>query len=68
MRPEDAERAVLPLFLADARVNRNRREIAFTQQLVQFRGADGALDKDDDLVELEVIKELVQLPVLLTLL
>lgn len=48
-------------------MNRNRREVAFTQQLVQFRSTDGALDEDNDLVELQVIKKFIELPVLLTL-
>jgi hypothetical protein len=33
----------------------------------QFSGTEGALDEDDDLVELKLIKQLVQLTVLLLL-
>lgn len=57
----------LPLLLADTRVDRDGREVALPQQLVQLSGTDGALDEDDNLVELEVVKELVELPVLLAL-
>lgn len=68
MKPNTAGRVVLPLLLADARVNRNGGEVAFAEQLVQFGGTDGALDEDDDLVELQVIEKFVQLSVLLTFL
>lgn len=42
-------------------------EVALAQQLVQLIRTEGALDEDDDLVELEVIQKLVQLSVLLRL-
>lgn len=58
----------VPLFLADTRVDRDGREVALPQQLVQLGGTDGALDEDDDLVKLEIIQKLVELPVLLALL
>ena len=57
----------IPLLLAHAGVYCNGGEIAFPKQLVQLGRANGALDKDDDLVELEVIEELVELAVLLAL-
>ncbi len=55
----------IPLFLTDARVHGNAREVAFAQELVQFGGPQRALDEDDDLVEFEVVQEFVQLAVLL---
>jgi hypothetical protein len=58
----------IPLLLADARVHSDRGEVALAQQLVELGGPNGALDEDDDLVELEIIKQLVELPVLLLLL
>lgn len=57
----------LPLLLAHARVDRDGREVAFPKQLVQLRRTQGALDKDDDLVELKLVEKLVQLAVLLVL-
>ncbi len=56
-----------PFLLAHARVDSNRREVALAQQLVQLGSTDSALDKDDDLVELEVVQKVVELPVLLIL-
>ena len=58
----------LPLLLADTRVNSDGREVALPQQLVELSGTDSALDEDDDLVELQVVKQLIQLTVLLLLL
>lgn len=46
----------VPLLLAHTRVNRDGGEVALPQQLVELGGTDGALDKDDDLVELQVVK------------
>lgn len=45
----------------------NRGKVALAEQLVQLGSTDGALDKDDDLVELELIEEVVELAVLLLL-
>lgn len=58
----------IPLLLADTRVNRDGGEVALAKQLVQLSGAESALDEDNDLVELKLIQQLVQLPVLLLLL
>jgi hypothetical protein len=55
-------------FLADARVDGDRGEVALAEKLVQLSGTSGAPDKNDDLVELEVIEKLVELAVLLLLL
>lgn len=57
----------LPLLLADTRVNCDTGEVALAQQLIQLVGTLGALDKDDDLVEFEVVQKLIQLAVLLLL-
>lgn len=46
----------------------DRGEVALAQELVELGGPKRALDEDDDLVELEVVEQLVQLPVLLPLL
>lgn len=58
----------LPLLLADTRVDSDGREVALAQELVKLRSTQGALDEDDDLVELELIEQLVELAVLLALL
>lgn len=44
------------------------REVALAQQFVELSGAKSALDEDDDLVELQLVKQLVELTVLLALL
>jgi hypothetical protein len=58
----------IPLLLADARVHSDRGEVALAKQLVQLGGAKRRLDKDDDLVELQLVKKLIKLTILLTLL
>lgn len=57
----------LPLLLADTGVDSDAGEITLAQQLVELVGALGALDEDDDLVELQVVQQVVQLAVLLLL-
>jgi hypothetical protein len=42
-------------------------EVAFTEDLVEFGGSESALDEDDDLVELESVKEVAQFSILLSL-
>ena len=44
------------------------RETALSEQLVQFDRTADALDKNDDLVEVEGVEEVVELAVLLYLL
>lgn len=61
------KRKYIPLLLANTRVDSNRGEVALAQQLVKLVGASGALDEDDDLVELKVVEQVVQLAVLLLL-
>lgn len=46
----------VPLLLAHTRVNRDGGEVALPQQLVELGGTNGALDEDDDLVELQVVQ------------
>lgn len=57
----------IPLLLAHARVHRNAGKVALAQELVELGGTQSRLDKDDDLVELEIVQELIELPVLLAL-
>ncbi len=57
----------LPFLLADAGVNRDGREVAVLQKLVKFGCTKGTLNEDDCLVELKLIKQLIQLSVLLLL-
>jgi len=57
----------IPLLLADTGVDRGAREVALAEQLVKLGAAQGRANEDDDLVELEVIEEVVELPVLLAL-
>lgn len=49
-------------------MDRDRGEVALAQELVKLGGAKSALDEDNDLVELELVEKLVELPVLLPLL
>lgn len=48
-------------------MNSDAGEVALAEQLVQLVGTLSALNEDDDLVELKVVKEVVQLAVLLLL-
>ena len=48
-------------------MDRNRGEVAFAKQLVELGRTDGALDENNDLVELEIVEKLVELTVLLSL-
>lgn len=48
-------------------MNCDRREVTLAEELVELSGAQGALDKDDDLVKLHIVKKLVELAVLLLL-
>lgn len=43
-------------------------EVALDEQLVQFRGPSDGVDEDHELVELEGIQQIDELPVLLVLL
>lgn len=57
----------VPLLLTDARVDSNAGEVTLAQQLIELSRTKSALDEDDDLVELEVIEQVVELPILLSL-
>ena len=54
----------IPLSLGQTRVNADRREVALLQQRIELRSARNRLDKDTDLVELEVVEQVVELAVL----
>ena len=45
----------------------DRREVAFSEELVKLGGSESALDENDDLIELEGIEQVVELSVLLAL-
>lgn len=45
----------------------NGREVALAQQLVQLSGTERRLDEDDDLIILELIEEVIELAILLSL-
>ena len=57
----------IPFFLLDARVNCGTGEVALAQKVVKLLASLGGANEDDDLVELQLIEEVVELPVLLTL-
>lgn len=46
-------------------MNSNTWEVTLPQELVKLCRTDGTLNEDDDLVELKVVKELIELAVLL---
>ena len=48
-------------------MNCNAGEIAFAEQLVELSRTKCALDKDDNLVELKTVKQVVKFAILLTL-
>mmetsp|Transcript_23900 Transcript_23900/g.56458 ORF Transcript_23900/g.56458 Transcript_23900/m.56458 type:complete len:273 (+) Transcript_23900:96-914(+) len=53
--------------LLHSTVDTDRREVTFSQQTVQFLGTRNFTDEDNDLVELECVKQVVQLTVLVSL-
>ena len=57
----------IPLLLRDTRVDGDTGEVALAQKLVELGGTESALDEDDDLVEFQLVKEVVELAVLLGL-
>ena len=56
------------LILADTRVDRSAGEVTLAEELVELGATLSRSHKDDDLVELKRVKEVVELSVLLTLL
>lgn len=64
----ERSRLDIPLLLADTRVHSDGREVALPEELVELGGTEGALDENDDLVELQLVEKLVELTVLLALL
>ena len=61
------ERLYVPFLLTNTGVDSNGWEVALAQQLVEFSCSESALDEDDDLVEWNKVKNLVELSVLLLL-
>lgn len=57
----------IPLLLGNTRVHCDRREVTLLEQLVQFCSSLSALHKDNGLVELQLIKQLIEFAVLLLL-
>ena len=57
----------VPLLLGNTGVDGDTGEVALAQKLVKLGGTEGALDEDDDLVELQLVEEVVELAVLLGL-
>jgi hypothetical protein len=47
-------------------MDRNARETAFAEELIELRAARSALDENNDLVELELVEEFIELSVLLS--
>ena len=45
----------------------NTGKIAFSEKLIELSGSQGALDEDNDLIELERIQEFVEFPVFFSL-
>jgi hypothetical protein len=46
----------IPLFLRNTGVDGDTGEVALAQKLVELGGTKGALDEDDDLVELQLVE------------
>lgn len=57
----------LPLFLTHTRVNRDAGKVTFAKKFIQLGGPEGTFDENDNLVELQRVKQLVELPVFLRL-
>lgn len=57
----------IPFFLLDTGVDSGAGEVALAQKVVELLASLGRANEDDDLVELQLIEEVVELPVLLTL-
>lgn len=57
----------LPLLLTDTRVHGHRREVALAQKTIELRGTNCALDEDDDLVVVQLVKNVVETAILLLL-
>src|SRR3569833_214315 len=58
----------LPLLMAHARMNRDGREVALPEERVEFGCTQRALNKDDVLIELQLVQKFVELTILLLLL
>ena len=56
-----------PFFLRHARVNANRWKVTLHKQLVQLSSSSDTFDEDNNLIEVQCIQQIIQLPVLLQL-
>ena len=59
------KKSKLPVLLTEVSVNGNGREVALIEEEVELFAAGDVLDEDDDLVELEHVKDVVEFLVLL---
>ena len=57
----------IPLLLTNSRVDCSAGEVALAEQPVELSATLSGADEDDDLVELQAVKQIVQLAVLLAL-
>jgi hypothetical protein len=57
----------LPLILTDSGVHSNGWKVTLSEKSIKLGGAKRALDEDDNLVELQLVKKLVQFAVLFLL-
>lgn len=57
----------VPLLLANTRVDCSTGEVALAQKLVKLCASQSRTNEDNDLVELQLVEEIVELSVLLTL-
>jgi hypothetical protein len=64
--PNYRNNADLPLSLIQSRVDSDRGEVTLPQKPVKLGRSGNRLDENANLVELEVVQQVVQLPVLLT--
>ena len=57
----------LPLLLTNTRVDSDAWEVALAQEAIELGGADGALHKNNDLVVVQLIEDVVETTILLSL-
>lgn len=57
----------VPIFLRHSRVNTYGWKVALHKKLIQLGGPINTLDEYDDLVKVQRVKEIIQLPVLFQL-
>ena len=47
-------------------MDRDAREVAFAEKPIELGGTAGALNENDDLIELEIVEEIIKLSILFT--